>query len=110
MAMTREAVEILKSAIAGAGEVAHLQLPDNPGVSIKVDGTEFVPVDADHQIAARYTAGVEELQQRGYIRHHGTLFSVTESGRDAMDTVGPLRAHKDRKPALSPDEFYLLLL
>ena len=88
--LSREAQEILKSAVAEDGTVLNLRHLGSPGVSIQAGGKSMISKDADRREVASWIAGLEELEENGHITAAGTereLFDVTKRGYDAADKL-----------------------
>ena len=88
LAMSREAREIIKAAVAGNGTVMNLRHGGTPGVTVQGGDRSLVPDGAHNRIAMAWVAGVEELEASGHIRDtsgQGEVFEVTHSGYAAAD-------------------------
>ena len=89
-ALSQEAVEILKAAVAGDGGVMHLRHLGRPGITVQAGGKSLIPAGADNRTAMAWVAGVEELVERGCIRDtsgKGEVFEVAHEGYVAVDEL-----------------------
>ena len=89
-ALSQNAQEILKAAVTGDGIVMHLRGFGKPGISVQAGGKSLIPAGADNRTAMAWVAGVEELEERGYIRDtggKGEVFEVTHQGYLTVDEL-----------------------
>ena len=89
-ALSQQAQEILKVAVAGDGTVMHLRHLGRLGITVQAGGKSLIPAGADKRTAMAWVAGAEELVERGCIRDtsgKGEVFEVTHEGYVAVDKL-----------------------
>lgn len=85
--MTHEAMEILKAARDGDGDIIRWRSLANPGVQIRAGAKTMIPDDADAETVALWEGGLEDLRGAGYIGQtdtQGDCFAVTREGFAAL--------------------------
>ena len=88
--MSEEAQAILKAAVAGDGNVLQVRRGGRPGAVVQAGEKSFIPESADARTVMAWVAGVEELEENGYIRgvsYESGVFEVTHAGYGAADML-----------------------
>ena len=87
LGMSYEAQAMLKKAAGGNGYIYYFQ--PLTGTEIQADGVPMIPSN-DPRTIARWVGGLEDLQERGFIRDtdlNGEVFQVTREGYGVADRL-----------------------
>ena len=85
--LSNEAQAILKKGAVGDGYIYYFQTFD--GTDIQAGSVPMIP-DNNPRTIARWVGGLEDLQERGYIRdtdYKGEVFQVTREGYEVADRI-----------------------